>query len=162
MVLFQTYLEMGTTSSVSKPTLGLWFNCFTNPLSTTYLQKGNTKCNSHHQISQNSEIHKGTYGFSEPGVPKYAEEIAECKEGSERDWQATDAGSAAEVKPGLTLDKIYCMADQRMQFSSASMQQAPFLKMEFYLLTVEREAKSIRYLYFQPAHLQSTWSLSIQ
>lgn len=30
---------MGTTSSMSKPTRGLWFNCFTNPLSTTYLEK---------------------------------------------------------------------------------------------------------------------------
>lgn len=36
--LNQTYFEMGTTSSMSKPTRGLWFNCFTNPLSTTYLK----------------------------------------------------------------------------------------------------------------------------
>lgn len=37
--LFKTYFEMGTTSSMSKPTRGLWFNCFTKPLSTTYLKK---------------------------------------------------------------------------------------------------------------------------
>lgn len=38
-VTFFTYFEMGTTSRMSKPTRGLWFNCFTKPLSTTYLKK---------------------------------------------------------------------------------------------------------------------------
>lgn len=35
---FITHFDIGTTSRTSRPTRELWFNCFTNPLSTIYLQ----------------------------------------------------------------------------------------------------------------------------
>jgi len=56
MTFWKTYFEMGTTSSMSKPTRGLWFNCFTNPLSTTYLKKIHTQSEKKTEVSADRQV----------------------------------------------------------------------------------------------------------
>lgn len=75
--LFQTYFEMGTTSSMSKPTRGLWFNCFTNPLSTTYLEKIHTvrEDNNRGLNRQTGKCHIHISSEQEHNCPTFAAEV---------------------------------------------------------------------------------------
>lgn len=75
--LFQAYFEMGTTSSMSKPTRGLWFNCFTNPLSTTYLEKIHTvrEDNNRGLNRQTGKCHIRLSSEQEHNCPTFAAEV---------------------------------------------------------------------------------------
>lgn len=56
---YGTYFEIGTTSRMSMPTLELWLSCFTNPLSTIYLQWTNESWNlrpCHSVMDKNSSM----------------------------------------------------------------------------------------------------------